>query len=126
MNIVLIIITVLLAIITVSLILLLVEVQLTFRMLRKIIEAKIDPILEEARPAVKDIQRIVDKLSEATVNVTEFTKSVGDVGRTISVVNQFIGSASSSTAVKIVSMRAGIRAALGYLFANLTNKGGDK
>lgn len=122
----LVIIAVLLAIITGFLVPLLIEVRRTVASLRKTVEEKVDPVLEELRPTMTNMQHISDNVNEVTSHAKEFSKSIGDIGHTISVVNGLIEGVGSSTAIKVVSLRAGIGAALGYLLKNLLRKGDVK
>ncbi len=123
-NILLGIIAILLAIITASLILLLLELKRNFALLRKTADEKLNPLLEELRPLVTNTKDICDNVNEVTSNVKQFSKAVGDVGKSISVINGLIENIGSSAAIKAISFRAGVRAALDYLITNLMRKGG--
>jgi uncharacterized protein YoxC len=117
-------ITILLAIITASLILLLLELKRNFALMRKITEEKLYPLLEELRPLITDTRDICDNVNGVTSDVKRLSQAVGDVGKSISVVSGIIENVGSSAAIKAISFRAGIRAALDYLLTNLMRRGG--
>ena len=75
---------------------------------------------------MQSVRTITDNVGEVTEDVKQLSHSVGEMGKTVGAVNAIIGNMGATTAVKAVSVKAGVRAALGYLFANLLRKGERK
>ena len=119
-------IAVLLAIITGFLVPLLIELKKTVASLRKTVEEKVDPLLQELRPTMTNVQHISGDITEVTSQARELSKTIGEIGHTVRVVSGMIEGVGSSTAVKAVSFKAGVAAALEYLIRNLARKGDVK
>ena len=105
---------------------LLIELKKTVISLRNTAESKINPALEELQLVLKDMHDISGNVSGVTSDVRAFSASVGDLGRKINVVNELIGSAGASTAIRALSLRTGLKTAIQYLILNFRMKGEGK
>ncbi|MBI5640787.1 MAG: hypothetical protein HZA17_10200, partial [Nitrospirae bacterium] len=72
------------------------------------------------------LRSISDNVEVVTEDVKRFSRSVSDVGETVSLINGLIATVSSSATVKVFSFRAGLQAAVAYLLSNLIKKGDRK
>lgn len=125
-NILLGIIAIFLLAVVVFLVPVLMELRRTVVSLRKTLEYNLNPALDELRLALKGLRNISDNVNDAAADVRRFSKSISDIGETISAVNGLMANVGSSTAVKAISLRAGIRAAVEYFLKNLIKKGDGK
>ncbi|MHB8882406.1 MAG: DUF948 domain-containing protein [Thermodesulfovibrionales bacterium] len=122
-NIWLIIIAVSLGAVAAFLVPLLLELRRTVLALRETVETRLNPTLEELQKNLRTMNSITENVDAVTTNVRQFSQAVNDVGHTISAVNAMVNFAGSSAAVRLISLRTGISAAVGYLVTNLVRKG---
>jgi len=122
-DVLLIIITVAVCLVAVIMIPLLVEARKTILLLRKTTEDKLNPALEELQLTLKSLRNVSDTVNDITTDVRTLSQSVGDVGKALGAVNALVLGFSTSAAVKVISLRAGITAALNYLVMNFIRKG---
>lgn len=122
----LIIIAVMVSLVAIFLIPLLLEARRTVQMLRKTTEEKLNPALDELNLTLKSLRNVSDNVNGITADVRTLSKSVGDVGQSITSVNALVTGFSTSTAIKVMSLRAGIMAALQYAVTNLLKKGANR
>lgn len=102
---------------------LLVEARRTILLLRKTTEEKLNPALEELQYTLRSLRNVSDTVSDITSDVRMLSQSVGDVGKSLGSVNALVQGFSTSAAVKVISLRAGITAALNYFIVNFIKKG---
>lgn len=108
------------------LVFLLAEMRKAIVSIAKTARENLRPSLEELNLTLKSMRTITDNVGEVTEDIKELSHSVRQVGKTIGAVNLLVGNLGASTAVKAVSMRAGIRAGVEYLFAHILRKGERK
>ena len=125
-TVILVVIAVILAVMAAYFIPLLIELKRTVLSLRKTTEENLNPALEELKLTLRSLRTISDNVGDVTEDVKQLSHSVGDIGKTIGAVNVLVGNIGSSAAVKAISLKAGIRAALEYFIANLLQKGERK
>lgn len=113
-------------VIAIFLIPLIIELKRTIMQLRISMEEKLNPALDELQMTLKSLRNISDNVTGITADVKSLSKSVSDVGQTVSLINGLISNFSSTTAIKIMSLRSGIMAGIGYLLTNLIKKGDRK
>jgi len=104
----------------------LIELKRTIVSVRKTAENNLNPTLEEMLQVLKNVNGISANVNDVTGHVKDFSKSISDIGHTVSTVNTLVEKAGASTAVKVISFRAGIKAAIEYLLTNLIKKGDRK
>lgn len=122
-NIWLIIIAVALGAVAAYLIPLLLELRRTVVALRNTIETNLNPALDELRKNLHTLNSVTGNIEQVTEDVKIFSGAVGDVGRSVSAVNTLISSTGASTAIRIMSLRTGVTAGVGYVLTNLLKRG---
>lgn len=102
---------------------LILELRRTVIVLRQVTEDKLAPTLEELLVVLKDVKKISDNIGGASEDVKHLSSSLRDMGDRIGEVNRLVGSVGTSTAIKIMSLRAGFMAAVGYVLTHFIKKG---
>jgi uncharacterized protein YoxC len=105
---------------------LLIELKKTVVSIRKTTECNLNPALDELQHVLKNVQDISENISDVTTDVKQFSKSISDLGQKVSAVNVLIGGIGATTAIRAVSLKTGVRAAIEYFISNLTKKGDRK
>lgn len=105
---------------------LLLQVLRIMSSLRKTVEDKMDPLLNDLQSVVANVREISDSARGVTEDVREFSTSIREVGKTVRAVNDLAGTIGSSAAIRTISLKAGIIAGLEYLLTNLLRKGDGK
>ncbi|MGC2061363.1 MAG: DUF948 domain-containing protein [Thermodesulfovibrionales bacterium] len=122
-NIWLIIIAVALGAVAAYLVPLLVELRRTVEALRNTIERNLNPALDELQKNLRTLNNVTGNVEQVTEDVKIFSRAVGDVGRSVSAVNALVSSTGASTAIRVMSLRTGVTAAIGFILANLLKRG---
>jgi uncharacterized protein YoxC len=122
-NIWLIIIAVAVAAVAVFLVPLLLELRRAVEALRNTVERNLNPALEELQKNLRTMNSITGNVEQVTEDVRVFSQAVSDIGRSVGAVNAIISSAGSSAAVRLMSLRTGVAAAIGFVLTNLLRKG---
>ncbi|OGW33363.1 MAG: hypothetical protein A2X59_05390 [Nitrospirae bacterium GWC2_42_7] len=112
--------------IAVFLVPLLIEAKRTIISLRRTVEDRLNPALEEMQSSLKSIHNISDNVNDITEDIRRFSGSVSEVGQTIHSISGLAGNMSSSMSIKALSLRTGIIAGIKFLLTNLMNKGERK
>jgi len=110
-------------VVVVYLIPLLLELKKTVISLRNTTENNLNPALDELQLTLKSLRSISDNVSDITGDVKGVADSIAQVGAKIFAVNRIIDTLGSTVSVKALSVKAGVTAALTYLFSNLLKKG---
>ena len=105
---------------------LLLELRRTVEALRHTIETNLNPALDELQKNLRTLNSITGNVEQVSEHVKLFSGAVGDIGRSVSAVNAVISGAGASTAVKLMSLRTGIVAAVGFILTNILRKGDTK
>jgi uncharacterized protein YoxC len=113
-------------VVDVILIFLLLQVLRTVMSLRKTIEGKMDPVLNDLQSVMGNVREISDSAKGVAEDVREFSGAIRDVGKTVGAVNALAGSIGSSATIRAISLKAGIVAGLQYLLTSLLRKGDEK
>ncbi len=122
-NIWLIIIAVALGAVAAYLIPLLLELRRTVEALRHTVEKNLNPALDELQRNLHTLNTVTGNVEQVTEDIKIFSKAVGDVGRSVSVVNALVSSTGASAAIRIMSLRTGVAAAVGFVLTNLLKRG---
>ena len=85
----------------------------------KTTEATLKPTLEELQQSLRSMRNVTDNVTAVTEDVKTLSSSVRKVGENVQHVSELIDDVTSSTAVKVSGLRAGIRTALEVLIQNL-------
>jgi uncharacterized protein YoxC len=123
MDILLVVIAVSIVIIVFFLVPLLIEAKRTFVSLRKTTEEKLNPALNELELNLKILRDISDDVNVVTSDIRKFSGSISDVAESLNMVTDSMVKIRSTTVLKIISLKVGIAAALGYLLTNVRKKG---
>ena len=110
-------------VIVVYLVPLLLELKKTVISVRNTTEKDLAPVLEELQLTLKSLRSISDNVDDITGDVKGVADSIAEVSTKIFAVNRIIDAFSSTVSVKTLSLKAGVTAALTYLFTNLLKKG---
>lgn len=105
---------------------LLIEAKRTIISLRRTVEDRLNPALDEMQSSLKSIHNISDNVNDITEDIRRFSGSVSEVGQTIQSISGLAGNIGASMTVRALSMRAGIITAINFLLTNLMNKGERK
>jgi len=122
-NIWLVIIAVALGAVAVYLVPLLLELRRTVAALRHTIEMNLNPTLCELQKNLKTLNTVSGNVEQVTEDIKLFSRAVGDIGRSVSAVNTIINSTGGSALIKVLSLRTGVAAAIGFVLTNLLRKG---
>ena len=102
---------------------LLIEAKRTIVSLRRTVEDRLNPALDEMQSSLRSIHNISDNVNDITEDIRRFSGSVNEVGQTIHSLSGLAGNLGSSMSVKALSLRTGISAGIKFLLTNLMNKG---
>lgn len=105
---------------------LLIEAKRTIISLRRTVEDRLNPALDEMQSSLRSIHNISDNVNDITEDIRRFSGSVSEVGQTIQSISGLAGNIGASMTVRALSMRAGIITAINFLLTNLMNKGERK
>jgi uncharacterized protein YoxC len=105
---------------------LLIEAKRTVVSLRRTVEDKLNPALDEMQSSLRSIHNISDNVNDITEDIRRFSGSVSEVGKTIHNISGLAGNIGPSMSIKVLSLRAGIMTAIKFLLTNLMNKGERK
>jgi len=122
-NIWLIIIAVALGAVAAYLIPLLLELRRTVEALRHMVEKNLNPALDELQKNLHTLNNVTGNVEQMTEDVKVFSRAVGDVGRSVSAVNALISVTGASTAIRVMSLKTGVAAAVGFVLTNLLKRG---
>lgn len=89
----------------------------------KTTENSLKPTLEELQQTLKSMRNVTENVTDVTEDIKELSGSVRDVGKNVRQVSELIGGVTSSTAIKVCGLRAGINAGLDVLLRNLFSRG---
>ncbi|MBA4372025.1 MAG: hypothetical protein C0402_04100 [Thermodesulfovibrio sp.] len=122
-NIWLIIIAVVLGAVAAYLIPLLIELRRTVEALRNTVERNLNPALDELQKNLRTLNSVTGNVEQVTENIKIFSRAVGDVGRSVGAFNALVSSTGASTAIRMMSLRTGVTAAVGFILTNLLKRG---
>jgi len=71
---------------------------------------------------LKNVNGITGNVNETTEDLKRFSKSVGEIGDTVSGINALVGGFGSSAAVRASSLGVGIRAPIEYFITHLMSR----
>ncbi|MBA4417018.1 MAG: hypothetical protein C0392_03765 [Syntrophus sp. (in: bacteria)] len=77
------------------------------------------PALEELQLTMKSIRKVTDNIGVVTEDVQVFSGSVRQIGDNIRQVSQLVEDVSISSAVSIIGLKAGVKAASAVLLKNI-------
>ncbi|MDA8084034.1 MAG: DUF948 domain-containing protein [Nitrospiraceae bacterium] len=105
---------------------LLLELRRTVEALRHTIETNLNPALDELQKNLRTLNSITGNVEKVTGDVKIFSEAVGNIGRSVSAVNAVISGTGATAVIKLMSLRTGIVAAIGFVLTNLLRKGDTK
>lgn len=104
----------------------LIETRRTVITLRKAVEEKLNPALDELQINLRSMRNVSDNISEISSDLRKFSRSVSEIGDTVHSVKGVVDAIGSSASVEVLSLKSGVRAALEYLLINSLRKGEKK
>ncbi len=105
---------------------LLLELRRTVEALRHTIETNLNPALDELQKNLRTLNSITGNVEKVTGDVKIFSEAVGNIGRSVNAVNAVISGTGATALIKLMSLRTGIVAAIGFVLTNLLRKGDAK
>ncbi len=108
---------------------LIIELKKTLRSvdtLLKTTEQTLKPTLEELQQTLRNLNNISDNINEVTTDVKTLSGSVKNVGLTIQQVGGVIEDIVSSTTIRALGLRTGIKTGIDVLIKNIFSRKGDR
>lgn len=105
---------------------LLIEAKRTIVSLRRTVEDKLNPALDEMQSSLRNIHNISGTVNDITEDIRRFSGSVSEVGQTIRNISGLTENIGASMSIKALSLKTGVMTAIKFLLTNLLNKGERK
>ena len=102
-----------------------IELKGTIRALREFIkttECSLKPTLDELQQTLRSMRNVTDNVTGVTEDVRVLSSSVRDVGENVKRVSELVEDVTSSAAIKVSGLRAGINAAMEVLLNNIFSR----
>ncbi|HXX81062.1 MAG TPA: DUF948 domain-containing protein [Thermodesulfovibrionales bacterium] len=99
-----------------------IELKGAIRALREFIkttEGSLKPTLEEFQQTLRSMRNVTDNVTGVTEDVRVLSSSVRDVGENVKRVSELVEDVTSTAAIKVSGLRAGINAATDVLLKNI-------
>lgn len=83
------------------------------------IEKTLIPTVEELQMTFKSVRKITDDVGIVTESVRGLSGSISEIGQNVKHVSEVINTITTSSAVQVSSVKAGVKAGFGYFIKNL-------
>ena len=122
-------ITIAVVILTGFLVALILELRKTIRSIDSLVKTtdqSLKPTLEELQQTLKNLNNISSDINEVTSDVKTLSNSLRDVGVSVKTAGTLIEHGISTTAIKAMGLKTGVKTGFEVLLKNLLSKKGEK
>lgn len=95
----------------------------TFEGVLKNLEVNLNPVLEEARESLKSIRKVSDDLGTASENVKHLSVTIYNIASNLEILSSMIDDIRRGTSLRVMGLKAGIKAALNTLIKHERKEG---
>lgn len=85
-------------------------------------EERMKPVLEEAEQSLKSIRNVSDDMKTVTENVKNFAGEMNEITTNLKVINNIANELKEGASLRVLGIKAGIRAALNVLIKEMSAK----